>query len=650
MKRNLLRLAGILGVLVNLSAAILPPEQLLPADTLAVFTVPDVVKASNALTNEPSTQLWSDPALKPFRDKFVNKLNEELLKPLERELGVKFADYSGLAQGQWTVAVVQNGWQGKSDPSPAWLVLLDAKDKKGELGMRLAELRKKLTDANRKSRIEKIRDLEFTTLTLGTNDLPKVLQDLLASPDDSEDEEDEEETPAAEKDSPPAPKTESKPVEVTFGQFDSLLIVGDQPKVIEKVLIRQSGGPVPPLQDDAGFQKERQARFREALAYGWVNFKPFIELLAAEARQADSQAPAGNSPIPMPPWSKVLSASGLTGLRHASMSVKLLPEGSFAEFALGVPAEARVGLFKVLSFEPKEAGPAPFIPANAITFQRYRLNLPQAWAALEKMVTDVFPQAGSVLDLMFQAGGKDKDPNYNLKAELLGNLGDDLISYDLAPRGPTFAELGAAPSLFLLGSPNADKLVAALRAATALFPPPFSSVKEREFQGRKIYSIDLTAGGMDDSGTNATPQVFSFAAASGYVAMSLDAATLETHLRSAEAPGKSLRDTPGLADAAQKIGGLNTGLFGYSNDAENLRVVVETLRKDSATIEQFFGMMPFGAGAEEGKRLKDWVDFSLLPPFEKIAKYFHFSVFSGSLTADGLSYKGFSPTPPQLKK
>jgi hypothetical protein len=654
MKRNLLLATGLLGVLLNLNAAILPPEQLLPADTLAVFTVPDMAKAQAAQANEPSWQLWSDPALKPFREKLENKLNEELVKPLERELGIKFAEYSGLAQGQWTFAVVQNGWQGKAEPLPAWLLLLDAKDKKGELGMRLAELRKKLTDAGKKSRVEKIRDLEFTTLSLTTNDLPKVLRDLFPSSDADGDDESEE-TPAGEKkDGGPAtkaePKPASKPVEITFGQFDSLLLVGNNPKAIERVLIRQSGGPVPPLQDDTGFQKEYQARFRDALAYGWIHLKPLIEVLAAEAKEADSQASGGNSPMAMPQWSKVLSASGLAGLRSASMSMKMLPEGGFAEFALGVPADARAGFFKMLSFEPKEAGPTPFIPANAITFQRVRLDLPKAWAALEKMVIDVFPQAGSVLDLMFQTAGKDKDPNYNLKAELLGNLGDDLINYELAPRGTTFAEMNAAPSLFLLGSPNVDKLVAALKAATTLFPPPFSDVKEREFQGRKIYSIELPAAGVDDSGTNAAKRAFSFAAASGYVAMSMDAATLEAHLRSAETPGKSLRDTPGLADAAQKVGGLNTGLFGYYNDAENLRVLVETFRKDTAMIEQLFGMMPFGASAEEGKRLKDWVDFSLLPPFEKIAKYFHFSVFSASLTADGFNYKAFSPTPPQLKK
>jgi len=650
MKRNLLLLTGALGLSLNFSAAILPPEQLLPADTLAVFSVPDAAKASAVQTNEPVWLLWNDPAMKPFRDKLENKFNDELVKPLERELGIKFADYSGLAQGQWTLAVVQNGWQGKAEPLPAWLLLMDAKDKKGELGLRLVELRKKLAEAGKKSKIEKIRDSEFTTLSLTTNDLPQVLQPVFAS---SEDEENDDEATEEKQEAKPEAKAEAKPVEITFGQFDSLLIVGNNPKIIEKVLIRQSGGPVPPLQDDATFQKEHQAHFREALAYGWLNFKPLIDVLAAEAKGKDSQASAGNSPIAMPQWSKVLAASGLTGLRSLSFNVQALPEGALVELNLGVPGDARAGLFKVLSIEPKEAGPTAFVPANAVTFQRWRLDLPRAWAALEKMVTDVFPQAGSVMELMFQTAGKDKDPNYDLKAELLGNLGDDLINYDFPPRGNTFSDLSSAPSLFLLGSPSADKLVAAVKAATALFPPPLSGVKEREFQGRKIYTMNLGAAQkLDGSGAKGPERTFSFAASGGYVAMSTDDATLETYLRSAENPGKGLRDTPGLVEAAQRVGGLGTGLFGYQNDAESLRVTLEALKNDSAMLDQIIAMTPLGGQlkSEEGKRLKDWVDFSLLPPFDKLAKYFHFTVYSGRLTADGYRYQVFSPTPPQLKK
>jgi hypothetical protein len=38
----------------------------------------------------------------------------------------------------------------------------------------------------------------------------------------------------------------------------------------------------------------------------------------------------------------------------------------------------------------------------------------------------------------------------------------------------------------------------------------------------------------------------------------------------------------------------------------------------------------------------------MLPDFDAVSKYFYFSVYSGSTTADGLSFKAFAPRPPGL--
>jgi hypothetical protein len=53
---------------------------------------------------------------------------------------------------------------------------------------------------------------------------------------------------------------------------------------------------------------------------------------------------------------------------------------------------------------------------------------------------------------------------------------------------------------------------------------------------------------------------------------------------------------------------------------------------------------------ESGFGFKDWADYSLLPPFERISKYFYFSVYVGSASVDGLTFKLYSPAPPSLKK
>jgi hypothetical protein len=47
--------------------------------------------------------------------------------------------------------------------------------------------------------------------------------------------------------------------------------------------------------------------------------------------------------------------------------------------------------------------------------------------------------------------------------------------------------------------------------------------------------------------------------------------------------------------------------------------------------------------------LSAWLDFSLLPEYDKIARYFHFTVSGLSATTEGINYRIFSPTPPGLR-
>jgi len=177
-----------------------------------------------------------------------------------------------------------------------------------------------------------------------------------------------------------------------------------------------------------------------------------------------------------------------------------------------------------------------------------------------------------------------------------------------------------------------------------------TNIKERELLGRKVYSLTLPSAPNPDG--SPSQRSLSYSAGGGYVAISTDDAILESYLRSGDTTGKTLREAAGLVDAAQKIGGLSTGLFGYENTSETMRVTLETLKNDSGGLEKLLAMMPFAVRFEgkDGKGFKDWLDFSLLPTFDQIAKYFYFTIYSGSANADGMSYKIFSPTPPQLKR
>ena len=92
--------AILIGVLLALSCAAgtPPPDKLLPGDTLGLITVPEFTTAGSNWSKWAMSQLWKDAALKPFKDKLLEKFKSDVVTPLEREFGIKFADYAALAR------------------------------------------------------------------------------------------------------------------------------------------------------------------------------------------------------------------------------------------------------------------------------------------------------------------------------------------------------------------------------------------------------------------------------------------------------------------------------------------------------------------------------------------------------------------------
>jgi len=649
---NFLKRCGALAAAFWLSfspafAQVPPAEQLLPEDTLGVVTIPDWKKTAD-LSQSTWLQLWMDPAMKPFRENFSSNFQSDLIEPLEKQLGIKLADYKELVQGQVTVAVAApaEGAEGFGE----LLFLLDAKDKSELLATKLSELGKKWADAGKTVKTEKIRDVEFQVISVSKTDW----RGLWPGSGAGEEEEDEDGDDADQDDA--AAKEEKKAegdapagqTQLRIGQWKSLLIAGENAKAIEKVLARQSGGLVPPLAELPAYQTAHTALFRDSIGHGWVNLKPIISKLLASAGEGGD---AGG--MPGMNLQKVFPALGLGGLSSMASSGGAGPEGAWGQFLLAVPETQREGIFKIFALEKKDASPPPFVPADAIQFRRTRLDARKAWDGIEALLAKIDPGLAGLAQMMISTAGKDKDPNFDLKKSLIANLGDDFIQYQKGPKSSKLEDLASPPTLILLGSPNAAQLIDAIRLIATLLPPPLSSapLQEREFLGKKIYSLPMgLTGAVDEAEAGqepnaAKPQNLSFTASGGYVAFSADNSILEEYLRSAENPPKPLRATPGLAEAAQKAGGMENGFFNYANDSETIRLTLETIKKDPEGIQQmmFFSL---SRGGEEGAGLFERLfNLKLLPDFEKIAKYFSFTVSSAGSTPEGYLVRTFSPAP-----
>jgi hypothetical protein len=621
---------------VCLRAAIPPAENLLPSDTLLVVTAPDFTTLRTAAQQSPQWLFWNDPAMKPFHDKFMSKWNEEFVTPLERDLGVKLSDFVNLPQGQLTFAVTQNGWSGNGDQKPGIIFLLDAKDKSDLLATNLAELRQKWTDAGKPIRTETIRGIDFSVVTLSSNDIPQTIANFFPRRQTVQE---------LGRENKPLP-----PGELVIGQFESLLIVGDSTKTVEPVVARLTGGSNPPLSDSAIFAADSLAQFHDSpLYYGWFNAKTFFNVLASiPPAEPNPDAP---NPMPQIPWDKVLAASGLTGLKSAMFSYRESHDGALVNFSLAAPESSREGIFKMMAMSQKDANPPAFVPADVVKFSRWRIDGRKSWAALEEMLGDISPSAlsslNSVLDIA-NATAQQQDPNFDIRKNFIGNLGDDFISYQKAPVGNTPANFNS-PSLFLFATANPDQVVVAMKNVLELASqgnPP----QMRDFLGRKIYSTALPTARAGETAPAPVQRSIYWSSANGYVAITSDVSMLEEFLRGAENHARPLSETDGLAEAAQHVGGAGSGLFGYQNQREIVRALFTALKNEPAdspqsrSLNELFGL-PF---ASPEKSIREWMDFSLLPDFDQVSKYFYFTVYSGSTTSDNFSFKAFAPRPPQL--
>ena len=623
MTRKLLRLAGVvLGLAAPLLQAALPPtENLLPADTLAFFAVPDCAAARIATQSAPGWMFWDDASMRPFHDKFMAKWDAQFVAPLERDLGVKVADFMDLPQGQFALAVTANGSNGNDDIPPGFLLLLDARGKSDLLKTNLAVLSRKWTEAGRSLRTETLHGLAFTVVPLTSNDFAGILPKKV---------------PVAELGKEP-PKPD-KPGELYFAQFQSLLVVGNSLKVIEPVAAHLTGGSVPAIADNPIFAADKLSQLRDNPSYyGWFNGKAFFDLLTQLPPDDNEDS---SSLLASMTASKALTALGLTGIRSASFAMRDTRDGSALTIHVSAPESSRTGLLKILALPPKDASVPPFVPADAVKFMRIRLDGKQTWAEVQKMMADLSPGGQTALNSVIgvaNAMGQQKNPGFDIRNDLFGNLNDDFITYQKPASGDSLVQLANPPTLFLVAVSNPDAMINVVKTVAGMVSPQDATPEPIEFLGRKIQVLPLRPVAAAPGGSP-QPRSLYVSSSGGYVAISTDSSILEDYLRSAEGQSKPLREDPGLMSAMQYLGGAGGGIFGYENQRDTMRITFKVLKNTMAS--DSMRLVP--------PALREWFDFSLLPDYDAVSKYFYISAYTGSANSQGITFKVFNPRPPQL--
>ncbi len=596
MKQIIVFILAAIGLISNADAATSASalESLLPAETVLLIAAPEYASAKKHFKASALGKFWDSAEFRPFRKKFADGFEANVLVRIEEELAVDFERFEEMANGPVALAVVL---EQDISTQPSLLFLLDAGRKTFTLRRTLSQLERDWKKEGHEVSETEIGGVDFATVS---------------DPDSD--------------------------VKVHFGRVGAQLIIGTGANHIEGVLNRLNGKVDGALIGNTAFAMDRNVLLNEADIYMWADFGRFIPQLL-------DNVPFG-AELGID-FSEVVGSLGFNELGTSAITYRDRPDGVHLNMFFGLPESKRKGLFNLLNTRLADASPPVFVPTDVVTYTRWRADLSDAWSNFEKLLLELSPDVANVVEFTVGLLGKDKDSKFDFKKKFLANFGDDLIFYQMPPKDLSLSSLGSGSMVALVKSPDPEGLIQGIGAIPGILPPPLNEaeLKPRKLGKNTAYSFGLIELPDPSTGELVESEVL-FSVKEGYLAISNDLDQLLALLDGKKQHALTKRER--LAMAATVVGGTDSGFFSYQNDRVMIRSVVDTLSANADQLGMIFSMIPM-EGLDEVS-LNDWLDFSLLPEGEVIAKYFDFTVYGASNDERGFTLKMFSPRPQGLKR
>lgn len=574
-------------------SALPPAEGWLPTNTMGYVTVPNFPASKAALMSSPLGRLWSDSSMAAFRGQATECILSNGVGPWQHELSIDFSRWLPLIQGQVTVA----WFPLENSNSPAWGALIDTSGQEADLGREMEGLRTRWTSAGFSLRTNLFSGIEFLAVS-GWGSETTTSSNL-------------------------APNKSASADSLWFGWRQNVFLIADA---------RSAAGALAASVSVVGTTAvTNRSRFPAAIAqalpgiFGWVNFsairpqldQKFAALFALLANLGGQPAQVG-------------SALGLDTLRQIAFSAGATEGAIRSRVFLDVPSADRSGIFQLLAFEPREASPPSFVPADALRFQRGRVNGARMWKTIEESLNRVSPQMSGLLRLTLETAGQSVDERFNMTRNVTEALGDDFMTYEL----PASTNVSHGGHVTLIGSTKPAALLVGVRALLALeMIEGGEEFSERPFLGQTLHRIAIPAADGEPA------HVLEMGVNGRYVVMADQPTLLEEMLRRTNDPASSLRAIPRVVEAARDAGGWDRGLFAYEDMAKAGAGRWEAMRVSGL---ESAPLVVAHALTLMAPAVADCLDFTRLPPFEKIARYQGVSVLTGGTDATGFRFEWLS--------
>jgi len=251
------------------------------------------------------------------------------------------------------------------------------------------------------------------------------------------------------------------------------------------------------------------------------------------------------------------------------------------------PPQGAMQMFQLAETDPT---PPTWVKEGTVLWMATTWKVEEAYNAVATMV-DMFQGAGAfegIIDRLAQDG-----PQIHIKNDIIDQLDGKLQITMASGEGETAT--GSDDILFAMGVRDTEKMAEFLSKLTS--QPGFPG-ETRELEGATIYEIDNPSGGK-----------ISFTAANNFLFVSVGGTQLEAAIRNQD-DVRPLAETDEFKAVAEHFqeGAL---LVGFTRPSEQYRKLYEMVQSGNAA-DNFPGM----------DELFSKIDFTKLPPFEAMEKYF----------------------------
>jgi hypothetical protein len=578
-----LGLAG-LSLMTAQGRAAEPPEKIHPDSAILFVKVNNAAGLRESFRQSQLGQLWSDSALKAFKEDMASRL-ESSSKSMKEKLGVSMRELLNLPQGAVTLAVLP-----KDDPTAPFSIVVTA-----DAGKNTTALTDVLTRATKEGEDAgaKVSKEEFKGTTLVTIQPPKTKDDK---------------------------EGEHTPPPVVWTHDASAFFIGTDADAV-KDLIAHAGGRDDSLAVTDNYTTALKKLGPDAQVVWFADISKAIQLVV----KAGSKGKNAANVEQFKAMSQVL---GISGLKAAAGSFSLNSGNYDSVTRTFVLAPAPVtGLLRLFSMPKVGLKPEPWVPASVASYQTWSWDLHGAFTAINDLANMFQP---GVLNVMEQSlvGPNGGEP-LSFKKDVFDPLNNriTLISDFKKP-------VKEDSQRMVLGVALSDSKVFQ-NTLTRIISIANLAPEKREFQKTTIYDFAMP----EIPNANAQNVQFkgpiSVTIAKNTLFVSSERSLLEQVLRGG---GPPLAESAAFQSVAKEMPEKVSSLS-YVRPDEQARLSYDMI-KSGQFVKALAGAAV--AGGPDVSKIDKFFDKDKLPEFSVFAKYLSQGGGFGVMEDDGVTFTSFT--------